>query len=174
MGKFDKRKKLIEWISKTVERLPIALYRKGNRKESPLKRAQLNMAEALCICCFIDALGGYIYGGGVSNSANKCNFKRFVERYMSDFYRELTNKATKEKAGKEKYLDQFYEEVRCGLVHKYFPEQRKRSKGSYIQSKEGKTIVSGRPSELIIRLPNLRESFKRAFMIAKQDIPRIF
>jgi len=154
------KKALRDGVSKTILRLERARF--GRPRSSKDNAANLHMATALCICCFIDAMGKYIYGG----QADECKFKRFIERYTPLFYKELIDKARRDNvAEKEKYLTQFYREVRCGLVHGYFPKSN-----SEIVSRSGSAIVSSNVGKLRICVPRLRENFLQGFEKAIRDI----
>lgn len=156
--KASDKKKLKEGMLKTIGRLPIAEFKKSGKYHG----ANLHIATALCICCFIDAMGKYIYGG----QADECKFKRFIEKYMPDFYKALTDKARGEKiTEQEKYLTQFYRDARCGLVHEYFPKSK-----TIIVSKNCRKIVFGNKGELKICLPKLIEGWKNGFAKAIVDI----
>ena len=154
----SEKKKLREGILKTIGRLSIAEFKKSGK----YYRANLHIATALCVCCFIDAMGKYIYGG----QADECKFKRFIEAYMPDFYKALMDKAHREKAPeKEKYLTQFYGDVRCGLVHEYFPKSK-----TMIMSKKCKEVVFGNKQELKICLPELIKQWQKGFGKAINDV----
>lgn len=157
----NEKKEMSEGMRKTILRL-----RKTKVwKEGKWQPANLHAISVLCICCFIDALGKYIYGG----KADPCKFKRFIENYMPNFYRALVNKAMGEGEQREFYLEWFYSDVRCGLVHEYFTK-RKRTSGVLIQTKSFKNIVSGTRKQLIICLPKLQKEFLSILDKALQDI----
>jgi hypothetical protein len=157
----NEKKKMREGMKKTIGRLDDAHFRKGDKWH----KANLHTVSVLCICCFIDALGKYIYGG----NADKCKFMRFVENYMPDFYKALVNKAVKErKKYREFYLELFYSQVRSGLVHEYFPKQK--NSGIEIKSRGCNQIVSGTKNKLIICLPELKREFENIVDNALNDV----
>lgn len=85
----------------------------------------------LLICCYIDALGKEIY----KNNDSKCRFKQFIFDYMTVTYKELEEKSKKCGKHKEHHLDLLYSDIRCGLVHEYFPKSKTKvrySKGSCV------------------------------------------
>lgn len=156
--KADKTK-LKDGILKTIGRLSVAEYKKYGKYHG----AQLHIATALCICCFIDAMGKYIYGG----QADECKFRRFIEKYMPNLYKNLMDKAIREKQkDREKYLSQFYKDVRCGLVHEYFPK----SKAEIISSKNCPGIIFGNREELKVCLPKLKEEWETGFKKSLNDV----
>lgn len=158
----NKKREMREGMKKTIERLAVAHFKRGSEWHG----ANLHAVSALCICCFIDALGKYIYGG----DADKCKFKRFVENYMPNFYKTLIKKAVNEKQKeKEFYLELFYSFVRCGLAHEYFPKQKKDARVE-IKPRNCNKIVSGAKNELIICLPELRKEFENILDKALGDI----
>ena len=143
------KKKLKEGMQKTIKRLSMAQIKKNGKFHG----ANLHSVTALCICCFIDALGKYVYGG----QADECKFKRFIEKYMPNFYKALLDKAVKEGAReREKYLSKFYRDFRCGLVHEYFSKTE-------VISRNCNKIVFGSKNELKICLPRLKEEWEKAF-----------
>lgn len=157
----NEKKKMREGMKKTIKRLANARVEKGNK----LYPANLHAVLALCICCFIDALGKYIYGG----DADKCKFKRFIENYMPIFYNALVQKAKNEgKKEREIYLELFYSHIRSGMVHEYFPKQKTSSVG--IKSRDCNQIVSGARNKLIICLPELKKEFENILDRALIDV----
>lgn len=160
MNKSEK-KKMKEGMKKTIGRLAVAHVKKGVKWHG----ANLHAVSALCICCFIDALGKYIYGG----DADKCKFKRFIENYMPSFYKTLIDKAMSEKQKeREFYLELFYSHVRSGLVHEYFPKQK--NAGVEIKPRNCNKIVSGAKNKLIICLPELKKEFENVLDRALGDV----
>lgn len=157
------RKKMRNGMQKTIKRLREAHFQKKN-KVKPIK---LHAVSFLCICCFIDALGKYIYGG----EADRCTFKRFIEKYMPQFYGALVHKAVRErKAQREFYLDLLYTHGRCGLVHEYFPKRTKKN-SVQIESKSCSQVVSGTSGNLIVYLPQLEMEFENILDKALRDVP---
>lgn len=157
----NEKKKMREGMKKTIGRLAVAHIKKGNK----WRGANLHAVSALCICCFIDTLGKYIYGG----DADKCKFKRFIENYMQNFYKSLIDKALNEKQKeREFYLELFYSHVRSGLVHEYFPKQEKGR--VEIKSRNCNKPASGAKGELIICLPELRKEFENVLDRALGDV----
>ena len=159
----DERKNMRDGMQKTIKRLREAHVRRKNRWE-PIR---LHAVSFLCICCFIDALGKYIYGG----EADRCTFKRFIEKYMPQFYEALVDKAVRErKAQREFYLDLFYTHGRCGLVHEYSPKRT--TKGSLqIKSRGCNQVVSGTSGNLTVSLPELEKEFENILDKALRDVP---
>lgn len=156
----NEKKKMREGMKKTIRRLAVAHVKKRDKWYS----ANLHAVSVLCICCFIDAFGKYIYGG----DAHKCKFMRFVENYMPDFYLALVDKAVKERKTRDFYLELFYSHVRCGLVHEYFPKRKK--SGVRIEPKTDARMVSGTRNQLIISLPKLRQEFEKILDRALNDV----
>jgi hypothetical protein len=155
------KKRMREGMKKTIGRLAVAHVKKGVKWHG----ANLHAVSALCICCFIDVLGKYIYGG----DADKCKFKRFIENYMPSLYKTLIDKAINEKQKeREFYLELFYSHIRSGLVHEYFPKQKNAE--VEIKPRNCNNIVSGVKNKLIICLPELKKGFENALDRALDDI----
>lgn len=159
----NEKRKMREGMEDTIGRLAVAhIYKK---KEDRWKGANLHAVSALCICCFIDALGKYIYGG----DADKCKFKRFIENYMPSFYKTLIDKAINEgQKEREFYLELFYSHVRSGLVHEYFPKQK--NVEVKIKPRNCNKIVFGEKNKLTICLPELKKEFEGIMNKAIGDI----
>lgn len=117
----------------------------------------LHSVWVLLVCCYIDALGRELYKSGNSS----CRFKRFISDYMRNTYQELENKSSSDGKHKEYYLDLLYSNIRCGLVHEYFPK----SKTKIIYSR-GKDIVDrsekNQEWSLIINARRFKEDFLTA------------
>jgi len=104
-----------------------------------------------------------------NRQADKCKFKRFIENYMPSFYKTLIDKAINEKQKeREFYLELFYSHIRSGLVHEYFPKQKKA--GVEIKPRNCNNIVSSAKNKLIICLPELKKEFENALDRALDDI----
>lgn len=112
-------------------------------------------SAATLILTRLDALGGFLAG----QNANRANFGRFVDRYMSILpaMESATGKTRVEAA------DFLYDKFRCGFVHEYL-------------SKKGTGIIRERPyvslenGIVVIDIEAFRDDFARALRRFRQDV----
>ncbi len=72
--------------------------------EAGARKAEANFLVALGEMCYVDYFGKLMRG----TQGSEKNFKAFIRNYMPQYVG---------------VLDELYSEVRCGLVHSYFPEK---------------------------------------------------
>lgn len=121
----------------------------------------LHSVWVLLICCYIDALGKKLY----KNSGSTCRFKQFISDYMQSTYQELENKSVADRKHRECYSDLLYSDIRCGLVHEYFPK----SKTKIIYSR-GKDIIDRSKKNQRYSLTINARRFKEDFLAALEKL----
>jgi len=119
------------------------------------RKAHLNTAVVLEACCYIDGLGKKLFAGG-----SEYRFKKYVEIYMPETFRQLQERSTLLGKKEDFCLHALWKDIRCGLVHEIDPKSKSviigRGKTSVHLNTKDKRFLD---KDLVLSSPRFIEDF---------------